>query len=132
MARDDTIYVVDDDASARHGLARLLRAGGYRVREAESAQKFLDCLDPEPAGCVVLDARMPGMTGEELQQALTDRGICLPLIFVTADDDPEVRRRALRMRAASFFRKPVDGTALLDAIAWALRTNQFGVGPQGT
>lgn len=124
MKSKSTIYVVDDDPSARHGLVRLMRAAGYRVREAASAREFLDSLDPDPSGCVVLDARMPGMTGEELQQELIDREVCLPLIFVTADDDSETRRRAQRMGAAGFFRKPVDGTALLDAIAWALRAKE--------
>jgi len=123
---DRTIFVVDDDASARHGLARLIRVAGYEVRTAGSAREFLACLGPEPSGLVVLDARMPGMSGEELQQELIDRGVCLPLIFVTADDDPKTRRRAQQMMAAGFFRKPVDGIALLDAIAWALRPTDTG------
>ncbi len=69
----------------------------------------------------MLDARMPGVSGVELSNELKARGIHLPLIFVTADDDPETKQRALDMGAAGFFRKPVDGTALLDAIDWALR-----------
>jgi two-component system response regulator FixJ len=74
------------------------------------------------SGCLVLDARMPGLSGEELQQELKVRGVDLPIIVVTADDDPETCQQALRMRAVAFFRKPVDGTALLDAIRWALRS----------
>ncbi len=124
MTRSRIIYLVDDDVSARHGLARLMRAAGYEVREAESGAELLASLRSEPSGCVVLDARMPGMSGEELQQELIDRGFHLPLIFVTADDDPETRDKAQRMKAAGFFRKPVDGTALLDAIVWALRDSE--------
>jgi FixJ family two-component response regulator len=82
-------------------------------------EEFLEFLDPGTSGCLVLDARMPGLSGEELQEELKARGIDLPIIVVTADDDPETRRKAQKMGAASFFRKPVDGTALLDAIAWA-------------
>jgi FixJ family two-component response regulator len=65
---------------------------------------------------------MPGLSGEELQAKFQTRGVDLPIIVVTADDDAETRRKALRMKAAGFFRKPVDGTALLDAIRWALRS----------
>ena len=113
---------MDDDASARRGLARLLRTAGYDVHAFASANEFLDALDPQLWGCLVLDARMPGLSGEELHEELKGQGVDLPIIVVTADDDPETRRRALRMGAAGFFRKPVDGTALLDAIRWALRS----------
>jgi FixJ family two-component response regulator len=124
------VFVVDDDPSARRGLARLLRTAGHDVRDFASANEFLDALDPQVSGCLVLDARMPGLSGEELHQELKGRGVELPIIVVTADDDPEARQRALRMRAAGFFRKPVDGTALLDAIRWALRSEQRGRQPQ--
>jgi len=122
------VFVVDDDQSARRGIARLLRAAGHDVREFASANEFLDSLDldPEVAGCLVLDARMPGLSGAELQAELEARQIDLPVIVITADDQPEIRRQAYAMRAAGFFRKPVDGTALLDAIAWALRSNGPG------
>jgi FixJ family two-component response regulator len=116
------VFVVDDDLSARRGLARLLRAAGYDTLDFASADEFLDAFDPETSGCLVLDARMPGMSGEELQAELVARGARLAIIMITGDDDPETRRRALTMRAAGFFRKPVDGTALLDAIAWAMRS----------
>jgi FixJ family two-component response regulator len=63
---------------------------------------------------------MPGLTGDELQAEMQQRQVTLPIIFVTADDDPETRQRAQAMQATAFFHKPVDGTALLDAIEWAL------------
>jgi FixJ family two-component response regulator len=122
MTSQKCVFVVDDDPSARSGLARLLRAGGYHVRAFSSADEFLDSIDPEVSGCLILDARMPGLSGEDLQVELAARNVQLPIIVVTADDDPKTRRTAQNMNAAGFFRKPVDGTALLDAIAWALRS----------
>ena len=127
MANPRRVFIVDDDPSARKGLGRLLRTAGHDVSEFATADEFLDGLDPDVTGCVlVLDARMPGPSGEELQAELKARGLDLPIIVVTADDDPETRRKARRMKAAGFFRKPVDGTALLDAIEWALRSRQGG------
>jgi len=117
------VFVVDDDSSARNGLARLLRTAGHDVRAFASAEEFLDAYGPETFGCLVLDARMPGMSGEELHAELKARGVQLPIIVFSADDDPATRRAAHRMNAAAFFRKPVDGSALLDAIEWAVRWN---------
>ena len=112
---------MDDDPSARRGLARLLRIAGHDVHDYASANEFLDVLTSKKCECLVLDARMPGLSGEELQAELKARGVHLPIIVVTADDDPETRLKAQKMGAAGFFRKPVDGTALLDAITWAVR-----------
>ncbi len=120
------VFVVDDDQSARRGLARLLRAAGHDVREFASAVEFLGALEPDVSGCVLLDLRMPGVSGEELQAELESLRVDLPIIVVTADDDPKTRRQAHAMKAVAFFRKPVDGTALLDAIAWALRSTNPG------
>lgn len=125
MTMENCIFVVDDDASARNGLARLLRTAGYDVRDFASAEDFLDGLDglrSEVSGCLVLDARMPGITSEEILKELSARNIHLSIIVVTGDDDPETRLKAQKMNAAGFFRKPVDGPALLDAINWALQT----------
>ena len=125
MDTQDCVFVVDDDASARNGFARLLRAAGHSVRTFASANEFLEAVGSETSGCLVLDVRMPGMSGEELQAELQARGVKLPIIVVTADDDPEIRRMAQRMGATGLFRKPIDGTALLDAVTWALRSNLF-------
>ena len=115
------VFVVDDDPSARRGLVRLLRTAGHDVRDYASANEFLDAFGSGTCDCLVLDARMPGLSGENLQAEIKARGVHLPTIVVTADDDPETRNKAQKMGAAAFFRKPVDGTALIDAIAWALR-----------
>ena len=114
--------MVDDDASARKGLARLLRTAGYDVRDFASAEDFLEGLGSEVSGCLVLDARMPGITSAEILKELSARNIHLSIIVVTGDDDHETRLKAQKMNAAGFFRKPVDGPALLDAIKWALQT----------
>ena len=132
MTPPNCVFVVDDDPSARRGLARLLRTAGHEVREHASAKEFLDALGSETCECLVLDARMPGLSGEELQAELKTRGVHLPIIIVTADDDPETRKKAQRMGAAGFFRKPVDGTALLDAITWALRPANLAEGEENT
>lgn len=122
MPSENCVFVVDDDSSARKGLARLLRTAGHDVRDFASANEFLDALHPETCGCLVLDARMPELSSKELHEALEARGICLSIIVVTADDNEETRQNAKEMKADGFFRKPVDGTALLDAIDWALRS----------
>ena len=121
MKQENVVFVVDDDPSARKGIARLLLTAGHNVSVFESANDFLENLNPEVSGCLVLDARMPGLSGEELQVELKKRDICLPIIVVTGDDDPATRKKADKMKAVGFFRKPVDGTALLDAVNWALR-----------
>jgi FixJ family two-component response regulator len=120
------VFVIDDDASARNGLARLLRAAGYAVHAFDSANKFLETLDKHASGCVLLDLRMPEMSGEELALELKNRNVNIPIIVVTADDDANTRRIAQEMNAQGFFRKPVDGTALLDAINWILRPGSKG------
>lgn len=114
------VFVVDDDPSARKGLTRLLRTSGYDVRDYASAEEFLDAIGPEDSGCVVLDARMQGLSFAELQEELSARGIHLPIIVITVDDDPKTRRKAQEINAAGFFRKPIDGPALCDAIDWVL------------
>ena len=115
------VLVVDGDQSARRGLARLLRVAGHDVRECASADELLDALEPEMSGCVVLDVRMPGLAAEDLQAQLGSRRPDLPIIVVTAHDDDETRRQARAMNAVALFCKPVDGRALLDAVAWAQR-----------
>ena len=121
MKKDNSVFVVDDDLSASRGIARLLRAAGHYVRVYASANKFLDIITKDDSGCLVLDARMPGMSGDELNAELIRRGIDLSIIVITGDDSLETKREADKMKAVGFFRKPVDGTALLDAVSWALR-----------
>jgi FixJ family two-component response regulator len=130
MPHADCVFVLDDDPSARRGLTRLLRAAGHDFRDFGSSQEFLDALGSEAFGCLVLDAGMPGLSIEELQAELEARGARLPIIVVTADDDPETKRKAEKIKAVGFFRKPVDGVALLDAVEWALRREGAGGDPE--
>jgi FixJ family two-component response regulator len=113
------IYIVEDDASVRRGLSRLMRAAGFEVRAFGSAERFLDEVDQEQRACVLLDMTMPRLTGVQVQERLRERKIQLPVIAVSARDDEEIRRAARALGAQFFFRKPVDDQALLDAIAWA-------------
>ena len=120
MAKQALIFLVDDDASARKGMARFLSISGHDVQTYESVMDFVEHRVPGENSCLVLDARMPGKSVTELQAKFPDTFRNLPIIVISADDGPEIRQEALEMNAVSFFRKPVDGPALLDAIDWAL------------
>jgi FixJ family two-component response regulator len=122
MTDQKYIFLVDDDSSARNGLARLLRKAGHDVLDFASANDFFVDAASGLRGCLVL--RMPGMSTDEIKKELNTRRICMPIIVVTADDDPETRDNAKILKAAGFFRKPVDGPALLDAINWALQMDK--------
>ena len=123
MVSANCVFVVDDDSSARSGIARLVRTAGHDSCAFASVSEFLDALDSDVSGCVVLEAGMPGISGEHLQTELESRDLHLPIIVVTSHDDLETRWKAKKMRAVAFFNKPVDGTALFDAIKWALQSN---------
>lgn len=114
------VYIVDDDESVRRGLARLIRAAGMEAQAFSSAEEFLKIRDLGHNGCLVADVKMPGRGGLELLRELKARAIDLPVILVTAFDTRETREEAKRAGAVEYFRKPVDGQALLDAITWAL------------
>jgi FixJ family two-component response regulator len=122
MRKRRRVFLIDEAPSTRRGIGRLLRAAGLDVLAYESAEAFLSELTEHSTGCIVMDARILGMPGADLQRELGSRHANLPLIFVAANDDPETRRKARELKAAGFFRKPVDGPALLDAIRWALES----------
>lgn len=112
--------MVDDDASARKGMARFLSISGHDVQTYESVMEFVEHMVPAENSCLVLDAHMPGKSATQLRAEFPDKFRNIPIIVVSADDGPETREKALALNAVSFFRKPVDGTALLDAIEWAM------------
>ncbi len=124
MTDPKCVFLIDNDSSARKGLARLLRKAGYDVRDFASVNDFFVDAASGLTGCLVLDIRMPGMLTDEIQKELNTRRICMPIIVVTGDDDPETRDKAKILKATGFFRKPVDGPALLDAINWALQMDK--------
>lgn len=112
------VYVVDDDDGVRSGFARLLRSAGLEARCYESARQFLAAVGNAAHACILLDISMPEMTGPQVQECLNARGITVPVIAVSAHDDPNSRIRAQALGARLFLRKPVDDQALLDAIHW--------------
>ncbi len=122
MKNNNQIFVVDDDVSARRGISRLLRTAGFDVKDFDSARSFLDYIDSDISGCLILDIRMPYMNGEELMNKLRAKKVHLPVIFISADYTPETHQMAQRVNARGFFRKPVDGTALIDTIRWVLKS----------
>jgi FixJ family two-component response regulator len=111
-----TVYVVDDDGSVRRALERLLRSAGYRVHTFDSAENFLGVTSGRVDGCLVLDIRLPGMTGLDLQESLADRGVNCKVIFITAHDNPSWRERADRLGAVAYLTKPFGEVSLLNAI----------------
>jgi FixJ family two-component response regulator len=111
-----TVYVIDDDASMRRSLQRLLRLSGYEVEEFGSARDFLQREKPSATGCVLLDVRMPQMTGPELFDCMAERGYSLPVIFLTAHGTVRISVHAMKSGAVDFLIKPVDEDVLLTAI----------------
>jgi RNA polymerase sigma factor (sigma-70 family) len=111
--------VIDDDASVRGSLERLLRARGHEVRTYAGAAEFL-VASPRPPGCILLDLRMPGMDGLELQRQLGERGGELPIVFLTAHGDVAASVRAMKAGADDFLLKPFQPEALLAVVERAL------------
>ena len=120
MQSDAIVYIVDDDEPIRKSLSLLMRSEGYRAVPCASAQEFLDRFDSQSPGCVVLDVRMPGMSGLELQQLLADRGSPVPVIIMTGHGDVGMAVRAMKTGARDFIEKPFDNQVLLDRIGEAL------------
>jgi FixJ family two-component response regulator len=114
------ICVVDDDASLLRALRRLLRTGGFRVEVFSSAEGFLLSEQRLQADCLVLDIRLDGMGGFELQEVLAAAGSAVPVVFMTAHDDPSTRERARRAGAVDYLRKPFDEEVLIGAINHAI------------
>jgi FixJ family two-component response regulator len=116
----DTVFIVDDDASVRDSLSLLLSLRGYATATFGCAEDFLAAVRPEWRGCVVLDIRMPGMSGLELQRCLREGSPQLPAIVITAHGDVAAARQAFLADAVDFIEKPFDGDQLLRAIDQAL------------
>ncbi len=116
-----TIFLVDDDESVLRGVGRLLRAAGHATQPFASPSEFLAQLSGDTPGCAVLDLRMPGLNGLELQQAMESKGCHLPVIFISGHGDVPASVRAMKAGAVDFLLKPFDERQLLDAIAEALR-----------
>jgi two-component system response regulator FixJ len=115
-----TVFVVDDDESVRRSLVALMESVGYGCETFKSAVEFLEHYVPVRAGCLILDIRMPQMSGIELQRALNVRGLCLPLIFITGHGDIAMAVEAMKQGAFDFVEKPFRDQNLLDRVNRAL------------
>lgn len=118
------VYVVDDDPSVRVAMERLLKSVGLTVKTFASAQEFLDQATPEWSGCLIVDLRMPGMGGLDLQDQLSARQVSLPVIFLTGYGTVPASVRAMKAGAVDFLEKPVDDQTLLDAVHKALERDR--------
>jgi two-component system, LuxR family, response regulator FixJ len=120
MKRDSvTIYIVDDELSVRTALERLLRSAGYHTLTFESAEDFLVSGPCGREGCLLLDIRLPGISGLELQDKLASQGTDCPVILMTAHDNPKWEERARRAGAVAYLKKPFHEDLLLHAIETA-------------
>ena len=124
MERAPVIHMVDDDAAFQTAMSRLLRASGYEVRTYSSAGDFLLSHHDSTPGCILLDMRMPGPSGLDLQDALARQTDPLPIIFLTGHGDIASSVRAIKAGAVDFLTKPVDRQALLNAVRNALARDQ--------
>ena len=125
MTNDGVIVaVIDDDPSVRRGLSRLFRSKGYRVETYASARGFLERGDYARLACLVLDVRMPGQTGLDLQDVLTVGGHDLPIVFITGHGDVPLEVRALEAGAVDVLAKPFDDETLFSAVERAVAKNR--------
>ena len=120
MDGDAIVFVVDDDASVRRSTERLVRSAGFAIQAFASAREFLDNARTEKPGCLVLDVHMPGLSGLDLQRELAQRGVELPIIFLTGHGDIPMTVRAMKAGAVEFLTKPVKSRELLAAIESAI------------
>lgn len=117
----ETVFIVDDDASVRDSLSLLLSLRGHATAIFSSGEDFLSAIKPDWRGCLVVDIRMPGMSGLELQQSLITQGMKLPVIVITAHGDVAAARQAFLAEAVDFIEKPFDPKQLISAIENALK-----------
>jgi FixJ family two-component response regulator len=117
---DSVVFVIDDDSSVREAIQNLIRSVGLRAEQFGTAQDFLRGEIPDIAGCLVLDVRLPGLSGLDLQRELASRKVTLPIIFITGHGDIPMSVRAMKAGAVEFLTKPFRDQDLLDAIQQAL------------
>jgi two-component system response regulator FixJ len=132
MKREPVVFIVDDDGAVRDSLAMLMRAAGRDAETFESAQAFIERRGDARTGCVVLDVRMPGMNGIELQEWLGRHNDTLPVVFLTGHGDVPMAVRTIRRGAVDFLQKPVDDATLLAAVDAALSGAIAGDAPSRT
>lgn len=121
-----TVFIVDDDPSARRGLARLVRTAGFNVEAFSSAREFLASSHGDGPGCIVLDVKMPGLGGLDLQAEMNKAECSMPIIFVSGHGDVPIAAQAMKEGALDFLPKPVDRDQLLNAIQVGLERDRVG------
>jgi FixJ family two-component response regulator len=121
---DAMVFVVDDDTSLRESLKNLIRSVGLRVEAFASAQEFLRSKHPDVPGCLVLDVRLPGLSGLDLQKRMAEADVEIPIIFITGHGDVPMTVQAMKAGAVEFLTKPFRDQELLDAIQQALERDR--------
>jgi FixJ family two-component response regulator len=121
---ESVVFVVDDDASIRAAVKSLLKSVGLRSESFGSTEEFVSAVRPETPSCLVLDVRLPGMSGLDFQAELEKRGVRIPIIFITAHGDIPMTSRAMKAGAVEFLPKPFQKRELLDAIHQALERDR--------
>jgi FixJ family two-component response regulator len=124
MSNDTMVFVIDDDESVRESLKSLLRSVGLGVETFASAQEFMQSKRPDVPACLILDVRMPGLSGLDLQRDLAEANIQIPIIFITGHGDISMSVRAMKAGAVEFLTKPFRDQDLLDAIQQALERDR--------
>jgi FixJ family two-component response regulator len=124
MQHSRNIVVVEDDASMRQAIERILRAAGFEPTLFASAEALLESDATADAGCMVLDVHLPGLSGFQLRELLSKAGTRLPVIFITAHDEPAARDQAKSAGAVAFLAKPFSGRMLLEKVEQALRLSR--------
>lgn len=124
VAAAPTVFIVDDDPDVRRAVSLLICSAGLAEASYPSAQEFLDHYDPQQPGCLVLDIRMPGMSGLELQKGLNSTALLPPIIFITAHGEIPLATQAIRAGAVDFLQKPFSPQALLERIREALELDR--------
>jgi RNA polymerase sigma factor (sigma-70 family) len=120
MESEDVVFIIDDDASVRKSLERLVRSVGLQGRTFASAPEFLQCVPPDGPSCLVLDVRMPEVSGLALQETLAATGHSIPIIFITGHGDISMSVRAMKAGAVDFLPKPFNDQDLLDSVQEAI------------
>ena len=121
---ESIVFIIDDDPLYRTSSERLVRSAGFRAHSFESARDFLSSRRPNAPSCLILDVRLPGLSGLDLQRVLTEAGVHIPIIFVTGHGDIPMSVQAMKAGAVEFLTKPFRDQALLDAIRQAIGRDQ--------
>lgn len=130
LIKTGIIAIVDDDEPLREALGSVMKAAGFATNTFATAEEFLESTTQRETACLILDVRLPGMSGIELQQRLADADSTVPIIFVTAHGDASLRDLVMKSGAAGFLNKPVRSDALLREIQAALAKNRTDNNPR--